>query len=189
MKWVFRHFRGLLAILMFGVTAIVVGVVMLSSYTSYKAYEKQYYANDLEVRSATAAAPKTIEINDKYKSQYKKTVKAEASEYTTDGKFAVDLELADKSFADIDIYFNYGATDNLLENMNIKVNDSLIEEDSIKLEVEGDATEWHHLIMSNFALPQGELKIQIDGIKNKAMPEIGNVTVFANAALSFAQVA
>ena len=185
MKWVFRHFRGLLAILMFGVTAIVVGVVMLSSYTSYKAYEKQYYANDLEVRSATAAAPKTIEINDKYKSQYKKTVKAEASEYTTDGKFAVDLELADKSFADIDIYFNYGSTDNLLENMNIKVNDSLVEEDGIKLEEAGE----YHLVMENFALPEGDLTVLIEGVKNKTMPEIQKVTVFANANLSLREAA
>ena len=186
-KWILKHFKISLAVLMFGVTAIVVTIVMVSSYTSYKSYEKTYYANDLEVRSASAAAPKTIAINDKFKSQYKKSVKAEASEYATDGNVAVNLELAEKSFADIDVYFNYGATENLLANMNIKVNDSLIQQDNLKLDIEGEETEWHHLVMSNFALPEGEFKIQIEGIKNKEMPEIGNIAIFTSAQVSFAE--
>ena len=186
MKWILNHLKIFAAIIVFGLTAIIIGVVMLTSYTSYKNYEKTYYANDLEVRSVSPAAPKTVEINDNYKSQYKKSLKAEAAEYTTDGAIVLNLELADKAFADIDFYINYGATENLLENMNIKVNDSLIEDDSIKLEVEGEGKEWHHLVMSNFALPQGELKVQIEGVKNKEMPEIGTIAIFATAAVSFA---
>ncbi|MBO6262301.1 MAG: hypothetical protein J6N95_06840 [Bacilli bacterium] len=184
MKWFLKHFKIALAILMFGVTAIVVSVVMISSYTSYKNYEKTYYANDLEVRSTSAAAPKTVEINDTFKSKYKKSVSAEANEYTTDGKIALDLFLEEKSFADIDIHLNYEVSDNLMENMNIKVNGSLIE-DEIAYKADG----WHHLILANFALPQGDLKVEIEGVKNKEMPEIGNIKVFASEAIKFAQPA
>lgn len=186
MKWILKHFKLVLAIVMFGVTAIVVSMVMISSFTDYKNYEKTYYANDLEVRSASAAAPKTVEINDKFKSQYKKSIKAEASEYTTDGNVLVELKLEEKSFADLDFYFNYGETENLLENMNIKVNGSLIEDDHIKVETKGEEAEWHHLVMSSFALPEGSFIIEVQGVKGKEMPEIGTIAVFTSAAVSFA---
>lgn len=184
MKWILNHLKTFAAIVVFGLTAIIIGVVMISSYTSYKNYEKTYYANDLEVRSVSAAAPKIVEINDKFKSQYKNSVKAEAAEYTTEGTITLSLELEEKSFADLDFYFNYAATENLLENMNIKVNDSLIEDDSIKLE--NEEAEDHHLVMSNFALPKGELKVEISGIKNKEMPEIKTIAVYTSAKVKFA---
>ena len=180
MKWILKHLRLVIVVVTVAVTAIIVSAVMISSYASYKNYEKKYYANDLEVRSATAAAPKMVEIKDSFKSKYKKTYTADASEYTDNGNINLPLYLEAKSFADIEIVFNSDATDNLLENMNIKVNGSLVEEDGIKLEEAGE----YHLVMENFALPEGDLTVLIEGVKNKTMPEIKNITVFANATLS-----
>ena len=100
MKWILNHLKIVLAILTFGITAIIVTVVMVSSYTSYKNYEKTYYKNDLEMRSLNPAAPKVVEINDNFKSQYKKSLKAEASEYTTNAGIVFNMELEEKSFAD-----------------------------------------------------------------------------------------
>ena len=180
MKWILNHLRLLAGILIFGVTIIIVGVTVLVSYNSYQNYEKKYYQNDLEMRSLTAAAPKVVEINNNFKSKYKQTYTANAGDYTDNGNINLPLYLEAKSFADIEIVFNSEATDNLLANMSIKVNDSLIEEDGIKLEEAGD----YHLVMSNFALPEGDLNVLIEGVKNKTMPEIKNITVFADAALS-----
>ena len=70
--------------------------------------------------------------------------------------------------------------------MSIKVNDSLVEEDDIKLDIEGEEKEWHHLVMSNFALPEGEFTVKIAGVKNKTMPEIGTIAIFTSAQVSFA---
>lgn len=181
LKWILKHFKISLAVLMFGITAIVVTVVMVSSYSSYKAYEKTYYANDLEVRSASPASPKTLEVKDTYKSKYKKSVEAEATEYTTDTGIILDLYLENKAFADIDIYMNSDVNDNLMDNMRVTVNGSLIE-DKVAYKADG----WHHLILGNFALPQGDLKVAIESIKDKEMPEIGTIKVFASEAIRFA---
>lgn len=185
MNWILKHLRLLIVVVTVAVTAIIVSAVMISSYVSYKNYEKTYYANDLEVRSATAAAPKMVEINNNFKSKYKKTYTADAADYTDNGNINLPLYLDAKSFADIEIVFNNDATDNLLENMNIKVNGSLVEEDGIKLEEAGE----YHLVMENFALPEGDLTVLIEGVKNKTMPEIQKVTVFANANLSLREAA
>ena len=183
-NWFLRHMRLTAAIAIFGVTFIVIGCVMLSSYTSYKNYEKTYYANDLAVRSASAAAPKVVEINNNYKSQYKKKVVADGDKVTlNENKISLVLELKENSFADIDVVFTYEATEDLLSNMNIKVNDSLVEEDGVVVKEEGQ----HHLVMSGFALPEGALKMEIEGIKNKTMPEIQSVTFYTNAVASFAE--
>ena len=209
MKWILKHLRLLTTIVVFGVTFIIVGIVMLVSYTSYKNYEKKYYQNDLEMRSVTAAAPKVVEINDNFKSKYKQSLVAYADNmtYTTtaadyapvtgdetylpsiNGKIAVALYLEEKSFVDIDFVINSVATDNLLGNVSIKVNNSLIEEDAIKVEKNGEGLEWHHLVMTNFALPQGDLTIEFESVKNKTAPDLKNISVYANAALSYAQAA
>lgn len=173
-NWFVKHMRLVAAIAMFGVTFIVIGAVMISSYANYKNYENTYYQNDLEVRSGAAAAPKLVEINDNFKSKYNTRISIDGAEAT--------FNLKAKSFADIDVTFTYQGTDDLLSNMNIKVNDSLIEEDGLTVE-EGQ----HHLVMSNFALPEGELKIVIEGIKNKEMPEINKITVYSSANINYAE--
>ena len=208
MKWILKHLRLFTALVVFGVTFIIVGIVMLVSYTSYKDYEKKYYQNDLDMRSITAAAPKVVEINDTFKSQYKTNLVAYADDmtYTTsqadyapvkgeetylpsiNGKISVMLNLEEKSFVDIDFVINC-ATDNLLGDVSIKVDDSLIEEDGIKVEKDGENIEWHHLVMRNFALPQGELSIEFESVKGKTAPDLKNIAVYANAALSLAQAA
>ena len=209
MKWILKHLRLFTGIIVFGVTFIIVGIVMLVSYNSYKDYEKKYYQNDLDMRSATAAAPKVVEIDDNFKSKYKTNLVAYAEDmtYTTtqanyapvqgeetylpsiNGKISVKLELEEKSFVDLDFVINTAATDNLLGNVSIKVNNSLIEEDGIKVEKDGENIEWHHLVMRNFALPQGELSIEFESVKGKKAPDLKNIAVYANAALSYAQAA
>ena len=209
MKWILKHLRLFTGIIVFGVTFIIVGIVMLVSYNSYKDYEKKYYQNDLYMRSATAAAPKVVEIDDNFKSKYKTNLVAYAEDmtYTTtqadyapvqgeetylpsiNGKISVKLELEEKSFVDLDFVINTAATDNLLGNVSIKVNNSLIEEDGIKVEKDGENIEWHHLVMRNFALPQGELSIEFESVKGKKAPDLKNIAVYANAALSYAQAA
>lgn len=209
MKWILKHLRLFTGIIVFGVTFIIVGIVMLVSYNSYNDYEKKYYQNDLDMRSATAAAPKVVEIDDNFKSKYKTNLVAYAEDmtYTTtqadyatvqgeetylpsiNGKISVKLELEEKSFVDLDFVINTAATDNLLGNVSIKVNNSLIEEDGIKVEKDGENIEWHHLVMRNFALPQGELSIEFESVKGKKAPDLKNIAVYANAALSYAQAA
>lgn len=173
-NWILDHLRLFTAIVVFGVTVIVVGIVMITSYTSYKNYEKTYYQNDLDMRSLAAAAPKNVEINDNFKSKYNIKLVSEGTE--------AKVNLEAKSFADIDVVFKSEATDNLLGNMTIKVNNSLIEEDDIAV----DNEDWHHLVMSNFALPEGELTVVIESVKNKTMPEIQSITFYTSAAASLA---
>lgn len=209
MKWILKHLRLFTALVVFGITFIIVGITILVSYNSYKDYEKKYYQNDLDTRSDLAAAPKVVEINDNFKSKYKTTLTAYVDNmtYTTsktdyapvtgdetylpsiDGKINVALKLEEKSFVDLDFVINTAATDNLLGNVSIKVNNSLIEEDGIKVEKDGENIEWHHLVMRNFALPQGELSIEFESVKGKKAPDLKNIAVYANAALSYAQAA
>ena len=209
MKWILKHLRLFTALVVFGITFIIVGITILVSYNSYKDYEKKYYQNDLDTRSDLPAAPKVVEINDNFKSKYKTTLTAYAEDmtYTTtqadyapvtgeetylpsiNGKISVKLELEEKSFVDLDFVINTAATDNLLGNVAIKVNNSLIEEDGVEVEHEGENIEWHHLVMRNFALPQGELLIEFESVKGKTAPDLKNITFYANAVLSYAQAA
>ena len=183
-NWFLRHMRLTAAIGIFGITFIIIGIVMLSSYTSYKNYEKTYYANDLAVRSAAQAAPKVVEVNNNFKSKYgKKLVANEENIINNGGTLSVNLNLSENSFADIDFIFTYGETEDLLSNMNIKVNDSLIEEEGVVVKEEGE----HHLVMSNFALPEGELKVEVAGIKNKEMPQIQSIIFYTSATASFTE--
>ena len=87
-----------------------------------------------------------------------------------------------KSFMDIDIIFDSESTTDLLSLMNIKVNDSLIEESGLVVDRDGDGeAEWHHLIMSDFALPEGEFKLEIAPIAKKTMPDIQKITFYTSA--------
>ena len=183
MKWILNHLKIVAAILVFGITFIIVGVVMLVSYNSYKDYEKKYYANDLEVRSALAAAPKMVAVNDTYKGKYQYTYSALAADYNNEGTITLDLYLDAKSFADIEIVVNGKYTNNLLSNMAVKVNDSLVEDDTVEfgtkpLEGEEAKVEEHRVVFSNFALPEGDFKIEISKLKNV---EVNQINVFTSA--------
>ena len=123
MKWIINHLKMLLAIVTFSVTAIIIGVVMLTSYTSYKSYEKDYYVKDLETRSMVLPAPKYIEFNDQFKSKYSTTLVAYAEDLTVSkdvkpvgankeeaylpalkegGSISLTIDLDETSFVDID---------------------------------------------------------------------------------------
>lgn len=189
MKWILNHLKIVAAILVFGITAVVIGAVMLGSYNAYKDYERTYYENDLEVRSALAAAPKMVAVNDTYQAKYKYTFNANASDYNTDGTISLALYLNTKSFADIELVVNGKYTTNLLANMSIKVNDSLVEDDSVEFgtkpeEGEEAEVEEHHVVLSNFALPEGDFKVEISKLKNA---EIGNINVYTSAKVALAE--
>ena len=68
LTWIINHLRiviGAIAV----VALVIVGVsVMVVSYNKYLAEDKKFNENDLLVRSAVEAAPKNININDKFAS-------------------------------------------------------------------------------------------------------------------------
>ena len=119
--WVLDHLKLVFTILTFGIAFLVIGIVMLSSYMGYKAYEKKFDQNDLDIRSLSPAQPTTIEINDRFKSSFKKRFTFEAGmeelkvttsqeDYlngdcidltTSGGTISTSLELEEKSFVDI----------------------------------------------------------------------------------------
>ena len=228
MKWILKHLRAFVAIIAFGITFVILGVVMLSSYVNYKNEEKAYYQRDLETRSAAAAAPTSIDINDNFAiynsdgslkknaSSYKKnltawaedlkvskTTKVVAGESIVDsylpalssgGKVTLTLVLEEKAFVDIDfvVSSNYKennkvvTTKKLLSNVYFKVNDQQMDE-NIDLEYKEDAQNWHHVVMSNFALPAGKIKIEISNMTGKEayMPNIRNIAFFSSQPISF----
>ena len=46
--------------------------------------------------------------------------------------------------------------------------------------------EFHHLVMTGFAIPQGDLVISVNAINGKQafMPNVRNISVFANATIA-----
>ena len=229
-NWIINHLRAFTAIVVFGITFIIIGVVMIASYGSYKAYERNYYQNDLETRSVAAAAPTAIEINDNFASynndgslqksasKLKQNVTAWAEDLkvskevavvsgsnrldsylpglSSGGTVSVKLDLAQKAFVDIDfvVSSNYKkdnaivTTEDLLSNVSFKVNGEVMDE-VVDLESDGSEQNWHHVVMSNFALPEGQITIEITNVKNKAayMPNIRNISIFAGEAIAFAE--
>ena len=207
-KWVLDHLRMVVAIAVFGITFIVIGAVILGSYASYKKYEKVFNANDLEVRSLMGAQPKYIEINDSFKSEYKnrKTLEAEALSVTTTqqeyliddyidltekgGSVSAKLSLEEKSFVDIDFEIasensyqvdgkDKVGVEDLLTNVQFIVNGETMEE-VINLE-----EDWHHLVMVGFALPAGDVTVEIKSTsgKNALMPQLRNITFYSSQLL------
>ena len=196
-EWFLNHLKLVLAILTFGITFTIIGVVMLNSYTSYQAYAKKFDANDLEVRSLAAAEPKRIEFEDNFKSEYKNKLSFAASDLTVEttqdsylnndyidltekgGKVSVALTLEEKSFVDIEFVISseYESQDadkntvygvaDLLSNVSFVINGSLME-DVIDLANAGNGQEWHHLVMAGFALPVGPVNVTISAESSKA---------------------
>lgn len=196
-EWFLNHLKLVLAILTFGITFTIIGVVMLNSYTSYQAYAKKFDANDLEVRSLAAAEPKRIEFEDNFKSEYKNKLSLAASDLAVEttqdsylnndyidltekgGKVSVALSLEEKSFVDIEFVISSEnesqdadkntvyGVSDLLSNVSFVINGSLME-DVIDLANEGNGQEWHHLVMAGFALPAGPVNVTISAESSKA---------------------
>lgn len=202
LTWVLNHSKAALAILTFGVTLIVIGAVMLGSYSSYKAYERRYNANDLAVRSAAAASAKRVEVNDHYKTKLKKKLTVDAvdlveeseHEYVASGNVTLNLtiDLSATSFVDIDLYVRSAYTvsdetqplNNIFSNITFSVNGTVMDEE---IDLAGD-DEFHHIIFGNFALPEGETKIQLASKSGKEnlMPDVMSIGFYSNAAASVA---
>ena len=215
LTWILNHLGIILGVIVFAVTFAVIGSVMLNSKKSYEAYEKQFNQTDLEVRSVSAAQPKLIEINDTFKSEYKNklelgidelNVQTTQDEYDMGGyidltekggSISVKLELQEKSFVDIDFeiateYVKEASGDDeevpgiqdLLSNVQFIVNGETMEEEGIML----DNDSWHHLLMISFALPEGDVTVEMKSTsgKNALMPQLKGISFYSSAVLSLA---
>ena len=215
LTWILNHLGIILGVIVFVITFAVIGSVMLNSKKAYDAYEKQFNQTDLEVRSVSAAQPKLIEINDEFKSEYKNELKLDADELkvTTSqeeylmgdyidltekgGSISVKLELQEKSFVDIDFeiateYVKEASGDDeevpgiqdLLSNVQFIVNGETMEEEGIML----DNDSWHHLLMISFALPEGDVTVEMKSTsgKNALMPQLKGISFYSSAVLSLA---
>ena len=218
LTWILNHLGIILGVIVFTVTFAVIGSVMLNSKKSYEAYEKQFNQTDLEVRSVSAAQPKLIEINDQFKSEYKNELVLAADELkvTTSqeeylngdyidltekgGTISAKLSLEEKSFVDIDFeiateYVKEASGDDeevpgiqdLLSNVQFIVNGETMEEEGIMLDNDG----WHHLLMVSFALPEGDVTVEMKSMssKNALMPQLKSITFFSSAVLEVAEEA
>ena len=215
LTWILNHLGLILGVVVFAITFAVIGSVMLNSKKSYDAYVKNFNQTDLEVRSVSAAQPKLIEINDEFKSEYKNELKLDADELkvTTSqeeylmgdyidltekgGSISVKLELQEKSFVDIDFeiateYVKEASGDDeevpgiqdLLSNVQFIVNGETMEEEGIML----DNDSWHHLLMISFALPEGDVTVEMKSTsgKNALMPQLKGISFYSSAVLSLA---
>lgn len=216
--WLLNHLGLVLGVVTFVVTFAVIGVVMLNSHNAYLAYEKQFNETDLEIRSLTYAQPKTIEINDTFKSEYKNVLSFAADElavtttqtdYINDdyidltekgGKININLTLEEKSFVDIDfeIATEYvtPASGDQEEEFGIK---DLIS--NVQFVINGETMEetdidlveegFHHLVMVSFALPAGDVTVEMSSMsgKNALMPFVKGITFFSSQVLSVAEAA
>ena len=215
--WVLDHLKIVAAILVFGVTLIVIGVVMLNSFTSYQKYERDFEQNDLNVRSLSPAQPVNSEIIDDFKSSYKNELSFDAkdlkvttnqTEYLVNdyidltdsgGSIAINLELEQKAFVDVvftvsseymvteDEKSVYGVKD-LLNNTSFVINGETME-DVVDLPNAGAGQEWHRLVLAKFALPAGAVKVTVANASGKAaqMPQIKNISFFSSQPLTIAQ--
>ena len=124
------------------------------------------------------------------------------------GSVLIKLSLEERSFVDIDFVISseyktevageegedpieeYGVKD-LLNNVTFIVNGENMEEDDVDLLNNGNGVEFHHLIMAGFALPEGNVTVEIksNSGKNALMPQIQKVSFFSSAVLSVAEEA
>lgn len=217
LTWILNHLRLILALIVFPITLLVIGLTMLNSYTSYQAYEKRYDAMDLDVRSQSPAAPKKIDFEDSFKSSHKQElafypddmkVQTTQDSYINEdyidltdkgGTISFDLSLKEKSFVDIAFFVSsqyktvvdnkdvYGV-ENLLGNANFVVNGETME-DVVNLKNSGNGPEFHQLVMVGFAIPAGDLKVTISSVSGKLamMPQLQKVVFYSDIVLSSAE--
>lgn len=191
--WVLNHLKIVLAIVTFTTVIVVVGLVMLNSYNSYLQYQEEYYANDLETRSALPPAPKGVFLDNSYKSTLKNELESDEEELVVEGNnVSLSLTIDEKSFVDMEFVIVSLAEptpasedseeipaliEDLLLETSFKVNDSLVEG---LIDVEGN--DECHLIMSGFAIAEGEINIVID---TKAQISVSSIVVYSNAVVTY----
>jgi len=215
-NWILNHFVLVGGLLTLVIILGVIGGMMLNSHLSYQAYEKRYDAIDLDVRSAAPAAPGYIEFDNQFKSRYPNsltltaqelTVTTSQEEYivndyidltTSGGKISVKLSLEEKSFVDIDFevatkYITPAASEededefgikDLISNVKFTINGENMEEKGVDLVNEG----FNHLIMARFALPAGDVTVEIENLSGKAamMPQLKGIAFYSTQQLSLA---
>lgn len=215
-NWILNHFVLVGGLLTLVIILGVIGGMMLNSHLSYQAYEKRYDAMDLDVRSAAPAAPGYIEFDNQFKSRYPNsltltaqelTVTTSQEEYivndyidltTSGGKISVKLSLEEKSFVDIDFevateYITPAASEededefgikDLISNVKFTINGESMEEKGVDLVNEG----FNHLIMARFALPAGDVTVEMESLSGKAalMPQLKGIAFYSTQQLSIA---
>ena len=215
-NWILNHFVLVGGLLTLVIILSVIGGMMLNSHLSYQEYEKRYDAIDLDVRSAAPAAPGYIEFDNQFKSRYPNsltltaqelTVTTSQEEYivndyidltTSGGKISVKLSLEEKSFVDIDFevateYITPAASEededefgikDLISNVKFTINGENMEEKGVDLVNEG----FNHLIMARFALPAGDVTVEIENLSGKAamMPQLKGIAFYSTQQLSLA---
>ena len=215
-NWILNHFVLVGGLLTLVIILGVIGGMMLNSHLSYQEYEKRYDAIDLDVRSAAPAAPGYIEFDNQFKSRYPNsltltaqelTVTTSQEEYivndyidltTSGGKISVKLSLEEKSFVDIDFevateYITPAASEededefgikDLISNVKFTINGENMEEKGVDLVNEG----FNHLIMARFALPAGDVTVEIENLSGKAamMPQLKGIAFYSTQQLSLA---
>ena len=218
-NWVLDHLKIVATILVFGITLIVIGIVMLASHLSYQKYERDFEVNDLNVRSLSPAQPVNIEFIDDFKSSYGKKMSFDAAdlkvettqtEYlvgdyidltTNGGKISVNLQLEEKAFVDVVFTLSseykvtedekdvYGVKD-LLNNTSFVINGETMD-DVVDLPNSGPGQEWHRLVMAKFALPAGAVNVTVSSAsgKNAMMPQLKNISFFSSQPLAIAEEA
>ena len=116
------------------------------------------------------------------------------------GKIALKFSLQEKSFVDIAFAISsqnaykedgkdkFGVKD-LLSNVNFVVNNQTMEDDVTLTNADGEAPEWHQLVMVGFALPAGDVNISIQSISGKLnmMPLVRNIALFSSQPLLLIQ--
>lgn len=146
------------------------------------------WAEDLKV---TSSSSEKLVVGDSLLNSYIPNLSA-------GGKIALNLTLSEKSFVDIDFVISsdvesqtdegtvYGVKD-LLSSVTFSINGENMEE-TIDIVSDGPGLNWQHLVMAGFALPAGDLTIEIQSQSNKSklMPAVRNITVIANADVAFA---
>ena len=215
-NWILNHFVLVGGLLTLVIILSVIGGMMLNSHLSYQEYEKRYDAIDLDVRSAAPAAPGYIEFDNQFKSRYPNsltltaqelTVTTSQEEYivndyidltTSGGKISTKLVLEEKSFVDIDFevateYITPAASEededefgikDLISNVKFTINGENMEEKGVDLVNEG----FNHLIMARFALPAGDVTVEIENLSGKAamMPQLKGIAFYSTQQLSLA---
>ena len=215
-NWILNHFVLVGGLLTLVIILGVIGGMMLNSHLSYQAYEKRYDAMDLDVRSAAPAAPGYIEFDNQFKSRYPNsltltaqelTVTTSQEEYivndyidltTSGGKISVKLSLEEKSFVDIDFevateYITPAASEededefgikDLISNVKFTINGENMEEKGVDLVNKG----FNHLIMARFALPAGDVTVEMESLSGKAalMPQLKGIAFYSTQQLSIA---
>lgn len=189
LNWVLNHLKTVLAIVTFTTTIVVIGVVMLDSYNSYKAYEAEYYESDLVTRSEFPPAPKGIFLDNGFSSKYKNVlVGGEEELVAANNAVEFSFNLPEKSFADIKFYFDVYYVVNeqepedvkdLLAKTNFKVDGNLMEG-----EINVANNEDSVLIMSGFALKEGDHVITVEG---KNIVTLTEVVVYSSVTASLVE--